>query len=148
MKKHLIVIGTAVLLLVVGLSGCNEIISEKPEVELINFMGGTGWDVSKGYYATFDVTVKNVGDGWAVGCIAEIQVQDQSGEVEYDGIKTIGTKTASGSISPLEENELYVFSYTVDYEMGDRSLTSKIKLSWNNKNGDLFSKSYSKIYYI
>jgi hypothetical protein len=53
MNKHLIVIGTAVLLLVVGLSGCDESNFVSSEVEVVNYTVVTKWNVYTGGSGTY-----------------------------------------------------------------------------------------------
>lgn len=121
---------------------------QNPEVTMEDCNGHTAWDISKGYYATFDTSVENTGNGWAVGCYAKILVHDQSGEVEYDNIIFFGTQKSNGVYLPMKIGERHAFSFIVDYEMGDRSLTATIQICWNNKDGNNFTNTYSKILYL
>jgi len=122
--------------------------SEKPNVDVQSCNVNTGWDITKGYYATFTTSVKNTGNGWAIACTAQVTVTDQNGEIEYSGIIPIGRQTSPGTYSPLYENEQKSFYFTADHEMGDSPLRVNILLTWVNTDGDKFSERYSDIFYI
>ena len=67
MKKHIIVIGTAVLFLIVGLSGCTDVcnIVNPPDADIISESTRDGYE-GLDYVVYIDVTVYNQGgDGKA-----------------------------------------------------------------------------------
>jgi len=122
--------------------------SEKPEVEVQSCTIDTGWGIPEGFSAKFTTGVKNVGNGWAVGCTAKVTVTDQNGETEYTDYIPVGRSDSGGTYYPLYENEYDSFTFTADYEMVDSYLNVNILLSWSNTDGDEFSEHYSKVFYL
>lgn len=138
-----------VILIIVFASGIltNNLVpggGQNPRVTMQNCYTSTGRD-SQGSYVTFEVTVKNIGDGWAVGTYAQIRVVDQSGNVQYtNDIISIGNQNLDGSWRPMEVGEQQIFSFKSYYTSGDSSLTASITLNWDNKAGSRFNQHFSK----
>ena len=142
MKKRLITCGILLLLLVVSLSGCSDNSSNdsssneggsvaKAVLVMEKYTGEHHWDLTKGYYATVNLVVRNTGSASATDGYVILYSTDQDSEVECNEVEYLPT---------LSPGEVHGVSFTVNYEMGDTLLNNKITINWSGG-----SKEYSQV---
>ena len=111
MKKQLIIFGIILILLTVGLSGCNTQISEKDSAPIINYFTATSTTVTYGNSTILE---------WSVEGATNVSIGNGIGRVDPDGSLTI---------SPLE-NQTYILTAVNSY--GSRNESIKIYVSMDN----------------
>ena len=111
MKKQPIIVGIILILLTVGLSGCNEQILEEDSAPIINYFTATSTTVTYGNSTILE---------WSVEGATNVSIDNGIGRVDPDGSLTI---------SPLE-NQTYILRAVNSY--GSTNASIKIYVSMDN----------------
>ena len=111
MKKQLIIFGIILILLNVGLSGCNTQISEKDSAPIINYFTAKSTNVTYGNSTILE---------WSVEGAINVSIDNGIGRVDPNGSLTI---------SPLE-NQTYILTAVNSYGRSNKSI--KVYVSIDN----------------
>ena len=142
MRRMVILLIVLLVLGVCFLSGCNDnsskdgssndgSILQSANLIMTDYSGEGHWDLTKGYYATVNLVVKNIGTASGTNGYVILDTTDQDKEVECNEVEYLPT---------LSPGEVYGVSFTIDYEMGDTLLNNKITISWSGG-----SNEYSQV---